>query len=91
MFELITENSFKRDFRKSVKRGQDMGKLDVILELLVQGKSFPEKNRNHKLKGEYVGYWECHVAPDWLLVYKKTSTAIILSGLGSHSDLFKRS
>lgn len=48
----------------------------------------PPKNRNHKLKGDYVGYWECHIELDWLLVYKKTETEIIFARTGSHSDLF---
>ncbi|MDX8430874.1 MAG: type II toxin-antitoxin system YafQ family toxin [Candidatus Algichlamydia australiensis] len=59
-----------------------------MVEILVSGKSLPEKYRNHKLSGNYQAYFECHIEPDWLLVYKKTSTKIILERSGTHSDLF---
>lgn len=58
------------------------------MKLLILEKPLLEKHRNHKLKGDYVGYWECHIEPDWLLVYKKTETHIIFARTGTHSDLF---
>jgi mRNA interferase YafQ len=50
----------------------------------------PIKNRNHKLKGNFKDYWECHIEPDWLLIYKLTSTEVILARTGTHADLFNQ-
>jgi mRNA interferase YafQ len=60
----------------------------IIVAEQTMEQPLPYRNRNHKLKGEYIGYWECHIEPDWLPVYKKTETHIIFSRTGSHSDLF---
>jgi mRNA interferase YafQ len=79
---------FEKEVEKSKKRGKDLEKLKVIIELLVEEKPLSVKNRNHKLKGDFKDYWECHIEPDWLLVYKKTSTEVIFARLGTHSDLF---
>lgn len=79
---------FEKEVTKAKKRGKDFEKLKTVMKLLALEKPLPAKNRNHKLKGEYVGYWECHIEPDWLLVYKKTETEIIFARTGSHSDLF---
>ncbi len=65
-----------------------MQKLLEIVTLLISKKSLPAKNRNHKLQGEYNDFWECHIEPDWLLIYKKTKDVIILSRTGTHTDLF---
>ena len=55
---------------------------------LINEKPLEAKHKNHKLKGDFVGYWECHIEPDWLLIYKKTATEIFLVKTGTHSDLF---
>lgn len=88
MLQLIMENNFKKDLAKATKQGKDLKKFKEIIALLTEQKPLPQKNRNHKLKGEFRDCWECHIEPDWLLVYKKTSTSIILSRMGSHSELF---
>lgn len=88
MLELVHKKSFLKDADKAKKRGKNMTKLTPIINLLLAEKPLPAKNKNHKLTGQFNGYWECHVEPDWLLVYKKTCTEIILANLGSHSDLF---
>jgi len=67
----------------------DISKLKNIITDLCQGLTLPVKNRTHKLRGNYEGFWECHIEPDWLLIYKKTETEIILARLGTHSDLFE--
>ena len=59
-----------------------------VMEKLIEEKPLDPKHRNHKLKGDFVGYWECHVAPDWLLVYKKDGERIYFARTGIHSDLF---
>lgn len=86
--QLQTQRAFERDAKKMKRRNKDLSKLKEILEILVSGKNLPNKYRNHKLTGNYRGYWECHIEPDWLLIYKKTSSIIILERTGSHADLF---
>lgn len=88
MLKLIQEGRFEKDIAKTIKRNKDMNKLYDIIALLVQNKPLPTKNRNHKLHGEFNNYWECHIEPDWLLIYKKTDKEIILSRTGTHTDLF---
>lgn len=80
--------SFERDLEKSKKRGLDTEKLKAVMRDLIAEKPLAEKHKNHKLKGDFVGYWECHVTPDWLLVYKKDKTHIYFARTGTHSDLF---
>jgi mRNA interferase YafQ len=62
--------------------------LSHIINELRSGRTLPPKNRNHKLKGEYTDCWECHIEPDWLLIYQITPQELILVRMGSHSDLF---
>ncbi len=88
MLKLIYEKRFEKDLQKAIKRRKDIQKLKIIITLLVENKLLPIKNRNHKLKGNFKNYWECHIDPDWLLIYKKTRTEIILSRTGTHADLF---
>lgn len=88
MLKLVYEKQFEKDLKKAVKRGKDMQKFRDIIELLVAHKALPIKNRNHKLKGNFRDYWECHIEPDWLLIYKQTSTELILARTGTHADLF---
>ncbi len=86
--QIQTQRAFERDAKKMKRRNKDLSKLKEVLEILVSGKNLPSKYRNHKLTGNYRGYWECHIEPDWLLIYKKTSSIIILERTGSHADLF---
>lgn len=88
MLKPIHLRSFEKEVAKAKKRGKDLQKLKEIMMLLTNEQTLPQKNRNHKLKGDYKDYWECHIEPDWLLVYKKTSTHITFARTGSHSDLF---
>ena len=88
MFKPIYQRRFEKDVAKAKKRGKDMHKLENIINLILAEKPLPEKHRNHKLIGEYDGFWECHIEPDWLLIYKKTKTYIIFDRTGTHSDLF---
>ncbi len=88
MLNLIYEKRFEKDLLKVIKRGKDLQKLREVTALLKSEQPLPAKNYNHKLKGPLAGCWKCHLEPDWLLVYKKTATEIILSRTGTHSDLF---
>ena len=87
-FELQTTNQFKKSIGLSFARNCDLRLLFDIIELLVQGKSLPAKNHVHQLKGEYVGIWECHIKPDWLLMWKEDRGKLILLLLNTstHSD-----
>lgn len=87
-YKIEIENSFERDLKKMRKRGKDLSKLKKVLLFLEEGVSLPEKYRNHKLTGNYSGFWECHIEPDWLLVYRKHDKIIYLTRTGTHSDLF---
>lgn len=88
MLQLVFLRQFEKELDKVKKRGKDLNKLKVIIEKLVNRDKLPEKFRNHKLKGDFKDYWECHIEPDWLLIYKKTETELILVRTGTHSDLF---
>lgn len=88
MLQLIHQKRFEKDMMKLLDGNKDPEKIKAVLQLLIQGKTLPVKNRNHKLGGEFEGCWECHIEPDWLLIYRKTSVAIILLRTGSHSKLF---
>lgn len=80
---------FKKDLKLAVKRGYNIAILNEIVEKLQNGETLPEKNKNHMLTGNWKGYCECHIAPDWLLVYRiyENELLLVLSRTGSHSDL----
>ncbi len=89
MLKLLTTKRFEKDLDKLIRSGKDSDKLrDVVVRLIVP-ELLDAKYRNHKLKGEYQDRWECHIEPDWLLIYKKTVQEIILERTGSHSELFR--
>jgi mRNA interferase YafQ len=71
MNKIFFSNEFKKEIKLAKKRGKDVNKLIRVIEILEQDSSFPEKYRNHKLKGEFKNRWELHIEPDWLLIYKK--------------------
>ena len=88
MLELEYTTQFKRDLKLSKKRGKDTNKLDKIVELLLKEKSLPEKYRDHPLSGNYKDHRECHIEPDWLLIYLQSKAILALVRTGSHADLF---
>ncbi len=90
MLEVILSNRFRRDLKLASKRGRDLKLLDDVVTRLAQQEPLPEKNRDHSLTGDYIGFRECHIQPDWLLIYRVDGEALILflSRTGTHSDLF---
>lgn len=90
MYEIEVTNQFLKDLKLARKRNLDENKLNDIVRLLAEGNPIPEKNRDHPLVGDYKGCRECHVTPDWLLIYsiENTLKIITLIRTGSHSDLF---
>lgn len=81
--------AFRKDLKRITKRGYDRARLDSVTDALRQGMALPPSARPHPLKGEWMGYWECHVAPDWLLIYKLSDNELFLARTGTHADLFK--
>jgi mRNA interferase YafQ len=81
-------SSFKRDSKLVVKRGYDIFKLDEVLLKLHFEEPLPTQCRAHLLHGDWKGYWECHIGPDWLLVYRDFDDHIELARTGTHGDIF---
>ena len=81
---------FRKDYKLAARRGLNIGLLEDVIASLAKGIPLPEKNRDHALSGNWTGYRECHILPDWLLVYRVDDDVLvlILSRTGSHSDLF---
>lgn len=90
MLKVRYSAKFKKDFKAIVKRGYDVSLLEIVIDILRNEKELPEKYCDHPLKGDFIGHRECHITPDWLLIYKKENDMITLSltRTGSHSDLF---
>lgn len=88
MLRPVYIRQFTKDIKIMQKRDKNMVKLKGIINLLLNELQLPIKNHNHKLKSNFKNYWECHIEPDWLLIYKKTATEIIFVRTGTHSDLF---
>ena len=90
MYQVKFTNKFKKSYKLMKKRGYDMKLLESIIETLRQGKKLEAKHRNHALTGDFRGYHECHIKPDWLLVYLIENDILTLTMIntGSHSDLF---
>ena len=85
-----TTTQFKKDYKLAVKRGLKIGLLKDIVATLAMGKTLPEKNKDHALTGNWVGHRECHILPDWLLIYRIEDDVLVLTltRIDSHSDLF---
>lgn len=89
-YELDFTNQFKRDLKLVRRQGKDESKLHAVVDMLVNGEELPQKYRDHQLSGEYMGCRDCHIEPDWVLIYKKQEETLVLllTRTGSHSDLF---
>lgn len=89
-FKAYRTSNFKKDYKKAIKRGKDIDKLDKIILMLTNGERLPENLKDHELTGRFSGFRECHIEPDWLLVYKieEDKLVLVLTRTGSHSDLF---
>jgi len=88
--EVKPTSKFRKDYKLMEKRGLPMHLLDEIIISLAGGVPLPERNRDHELTGNWVGHRECHILPDWLLIYRIDNDVLVLSltRTGSHSDLF---
>lgn len=90
MLKVRYSSKFKKDFKAIIKRGYDTSLFEKVVCLLREQQELPEKYSDHPLKGDYIGHRECHITPDWLLIYKIENDMLTLSltRTGTHSDLF---
>ncbi|ESY69972.1 type II toxin-antitoxin system mRNA interferase toxin, RelE/StbE family [Mesorhizobium sp. B283B1A] len=88
MLTPVRSGQFRRDVKRMEKRGKDLAKLRELLALLVAGQELPAIYKDHPLKGDWKGYRDAHVEPDWLLIYRIADDELRLARTGSHSDLF---
>ncbi|MBI5132255.1 MAG: type II toxin-antitoxin system YafQ family toxin [Rhodopseudomonas palustris] len=88
MRSLRLSTAFKRDLKRINRRGYVTARLDRIVDALSSGAPLPPVCRPHALKGTWTGYLECHIGPDWLLIYRLTPEEVLLARTGTHSDLF---
>ena len=82
---------FKKDYKRAIKRGLQIKLLEQVVEQLAMGQPLPDKNRDHNLSGDWIGYRECHILPDWILIYRIDNDVLVLtlSRTGSHSDFVR--
>ena len=88
-YDLAVTAQFRKDYKLAKKRGLKMEALAEVVTLLAKGEALPEKNRDHSLSGNWIGHRECHVLPDWLLIYRIEENVLVLTltRTGTHSDL----
>lgn len=88
MLVAVRSNAFRRDVRRLEKRGKDLAKLRAVLLILLEQQSIPEKYRDHPLRGNWLGFRDLHIEPDWLLIYRVRGSELELARTGTHADLF---
>ncbi|MDQ0202869.1 type II toxin-antitoxin system YafQ family toxin [Pectinatus haikarae] len=90
MYKIVSSSRFKKDLKIAIKRGYNMELMESIVNQLSNNKKLPPKNKDHVLIGDYGGCRECHITPDWILIYEVENDELILylTRTGTHSDLF---
>jgi len=90
MLELVTTSTFRKDLKIVKKRGYDLSLIEFVIDELLKENTLPQKYKDHVLTGNYRGFRECHISPDWLLIYAvdKDKLVLIVSRTGTYSDLF---
>lgn len=88
--DIIWTSKFKKDYKAIIKRNLDINLLDEVIRILARGDVLPQQYNDHSLSGNWKGFRECHIAPDWLLIYsiEENNLVLVLSRTGTHSDLF---
>ena len=91
-YKVKSTTKFRRDLKRCMKRGWKMEKLDAVVKSLEQYGVAPAETGPHPLKGNYKGYMECHIEPDWLLVWRvyRKQLILMMTDTGTHSELFKK-
>jgi len=95
-FKILSTNTFDKSLKRMLKRGKNRKKLHKFIDLMEEGVNkgidhyllLPHKYRLHKLSGKYYNLWECHLEPDWLIIFDLNDQTLILENTGTHSDLF---
>ena len=92
IYEIVFTGCFKKDYKLALSRGRDISKLDAVISALANGQTLEERYRDHALSGHWKRHRECHLKPDWLLIYLREDDTLVLtlSRTGTHSDLFKK-
>lgn len=90
MKPVIQTSQFKKDIKRLKKRGKDLEKLGDVVRLLAADEPLEEKHRDHTLIGRWIGSRDCHIEPDWILIYRNEPEALYMERSGSHSDIFKK-
>jgi mRNA interferase YafQ len=85
---IVWKGQFKKDYKRAKKQGKPLDKLRSVVQKLAAGTPLPPQNRDHNLCGRWHKHRECHIAPDWLLIYRIDGDDLILERTGSHSELF---
>ena len=88
MRQVRSSTKFRRDLKRVIKRGYDLERLEAVIDLLRTDKPLLPRHHDHALKGDWLGSRDCHIAPDWLLIYELTDDEVILQRTGTHADLF---
>lgn len=88
MLTPVRSTQFRRDVKRAEKRGKELGKLRELLSILLAGNELPSRFKDHPLKGDWKGYRDAHIEPDWLLIYRVAGDQLLLARTGSHADLF---
>lgn len=89
MNSILRKSQFKRDFRRVIKQGREPHELEAVLMILMAKEPLPEMLKDHPLRGNYNGFRELHINPDWLLIYKIDDETLVLARTRSHAELFK--
>ena len=89
-YVVVTTSHFRKDYKLALKRKLNVKLLEDVIAALAMGEALPEKNKDHALTGDWTGHRECHVQPDWLLIYRIEDDVLVLtlSRTGTHSDIF---
>lgn len=89
MYTPVYTKQFQKDVKRCQRRGKDFDKFKVVVRALLSGKTLSAQYRDHKLSGKLAGHCDCHIEPDWVLIYRVDGSRIIFERLGTHSDLFE--
>jgi mRNA interferase YafQ len=89
MLDYFYTNAFKKDIKTTKKRGLDTTPMKELMELIIEEKELDKKYKNHKLSGKWKGRFDCHIADDWLLIYKIKNRTVIFERTGTHQDIFE--
>jgi len=89
MKAIFQTSQFKKDFKRIERRGKDLSRIKEVVSAIVNGEGLEERHRDHSLSGNWSGSRDCHIEPDWILIYRVDEDYLFLERTGSHSDLFR--